>query len=118
MALDPQVPWSLINGELVAILQDPETALDWVNLLFTAVLGGVRFFSQLLVLKVSTATTLSCANLAFQAINIYLSLALFGKPTLTVGCRFPPAAAAAPPACRVDARAAGVAGRPVSCAAR
>merc|ERR1711865_251715 len=33
----------------------------------------------------STATTLSCANLAFQAINIYLSLALFGKPTLTVG---------------------------------
>jgi hypothetical protein len=79
------VPWSLINGELVAILQDPETALDWVNLLFTAVLGGVRFFSQLLVLKVSTATTLSCANLAFQAINIYLSLALFGKPTLTAG---------------------------------
>ena len=48
-------------------------------------LGGIRFFSQLLVLKVSTATTLSCANLAFQAINIYLSLALFGKPKLTPG---------------------------------
>jgi len=79
------VPWSLINGELIAILSDPETPVDWLNLIFTAVLGGVRFFSQLLVLKVSTATTLSCANLAFQAINIYLSLALFGKPTLTVG---------------------------------
>jgi drug/metabolite transporter (DMT)-like permease len=79
------VPWSLVNGELIAILSDPETPIDWLNLLFTAVLGGVRFFSQLLVLKVSTATTLSCANLAFQAINIYLSLALFGKPTLTVG---------------------------------
>ena len=32
-----------------------------------------------------SATTLSCANLAFQAINIYLSLALFGKPKLTPG---------------------------------
>merc|ERR1712094_166634 len=40
-----------------AILSDPETPIDWLNLLFTAVLGGVRFFS----------------------------LALFGKPTLTVG---------------------------------
>merc|ERR1712021_98520 len=79
------VPWSVINGELVAIISDPETPLEWFNLLFTAVLGGIRFFSQLLVLRVSTATTLSCANLAFQAINIYLSLALFGKPTLTVG---------------------------------
>merc|ERR1740138_872505 len=79
------VPWSLVNGELYAIISDPETPIDWANLLFTAVLGGVRFFSQLLVLKVSTATTLSCANLAFQAINIYLSLALFGKPALTAG---------------------------------
>merc|ERR1719231_1362550 len=79
------VPWALFNGELIAILSDPETPIDWLNLIFTAVLGGIRFFSQLLVLKVSTATTLSCANLAFQAINIYLSLALFGKPTLTVG---------------------------------
>jgi drug/metabolite transporter (DMT)-like permease len=79
------VPWAVINGELIAIISDPETPMEWFNLLFTAVLGGIRFFSQLLVLRVSTATTLSCANLAFQAINIYLSLALFGKPTLTVG---------------------------------
>merc|ERR1712146_704081 len=72
-------------GELVALLKYPDTALDWFNLLFTAILGGIRFFSQLLVLRVSTATTLLCANLAFQAINIYLSLALFGKPALTAG---------------------------------
>ena len=78
------VPWSLFNGELVALLKSPEDGLDWLNLSFTGILGGIRFFSQLLVLKVSTATTLSCANLAFQAINIYLSLALFGKPSLTV----------------------------------
>ena len=78
------VPWSLFNGELVALMKSPEDGLDWLNLSFTGILGGIRFFSQLLVLKVSTATTLSCANLAFQAINIYLSLALFGKPSLTV----------------------------------
>lgn len=77
------VPWALFNGELVKLMQSPSTAVDWINLLLTAVLGGVRFFSQLLVLRVSTATTLSCANIAFQAINIYLSLALFGKPELT-----------------------------------
>jgi len=79
------LPWSIINGELDALMKSPEDATDWVNLIFTAILGGIRFFSQLLVLKVSTATTLSCANLAFQAINIYLSLALFGKPALTAG---------------------------------
>jgi len=89
------VPWALIHQvdygdgqrgpELVALLKDPENALDWFNLLFTAILGGVRFFSQLLVLRVTTATSLSTANLAFQAINIYLSLAIFGKPTLTAG---------------------------------
>merc|ERR1711865_1089311 len=58
------VPWAVINGELITIVSDPETPLEWFNLLFTAVLGGIRFFSQLLVLRVSTATTLSCANLA------------------------------------------------------
>ena len=52
---------------------------DWFNLLFTAVLGGVRFYSQVLVLKFHPASR-SHANLAFQAINIYLSLALFGWP--------------------------------------
>ena len=30
-----QVPWSVINGELVAIISDPETPLEWFNLLFT-----------------------------------------------------------------------------------
>jgi drug/metabolite transporter (DMT)-like permease len=78
------IPWSVGLGELQALLSSPTDWLDWANLLFTAVLGGVRFFSQLIVLRVSTATTLSVANLAFQAINIYLSLVIFGKPTLTI----------------------------------
>ena len=74
------VPWSLANGELVDLLHTPKNVGDWFNLLFTAVLGGVRFYSQVLVLKFHPASSLAVANLAFQAINIYLSLALFGWP--------------------------------------
>ena len=76
------VPWAFINGDMVALYSSPSSALDWFNLMFTALLGGVRFFSQIIVLRVTTATNLSCANLAFQAINIYLSIALFHKPTI------------------------------------
>ena len=74
------VPWALANGELVDLLHEPKNVGDWFNLLFTAVLGGVRFYSQVLVLKFHPASSLAVANLAFQAINIYLSLALFGWP--------------------------------------
>ena len=74
------VPWALANGELVELLHTPKNVGDWFNLLFTAVLGGVRFYSQVLVLKFHPASSLAVANLAFQAINIYLSLALFGWP--------------------------------------
>jgi drug/metabolite transporter (DMT)-like permease len=77
------VPWAILKGEMVELLTTPDSIVDWANLLVTAVLGGVRFFSQLLVLRVSTATTLSCSNLAYQACNIYLSLWIFGKPPLT-----------------------------------
>jgi len=79
------LPWALLDGELIVLLRAPDEAMDWIQLLGAAVLGGVRFFSQLLVLRVSTATTLSCSNLAYQAINIYLSLWIFGKPPLTAG---------------------------------
>jgi len=29
------VPWAVINGELIAIISDPETPMEWFNLLFT-----------------------------------------------------------------------------------
>merc|ERR1711861_91866 len=39
------VPWSLLNGELVVLLKMPHNFGAWMKLFFTAVLGGVRFFS-------------------------------------------------------------------------
>ena len=74
------VPWALANGDLVELLHTPKNVGDWFNLLFTAVLGGVRFYSQVLVLKFHPATSLAVANLAFQAVNMYLSIGLFGWP--------------------------------------
>lgn len=71
------VPWAFIDGSMIGLFQSVEDAGDAINLFFTAVLGGVRFFSQLIVLKVTTPTSLSCANVAFQAVNIYLSIPVF-----------------------------------------
>jgi len=83
------VPWALINGDVGRMFQEITTPLEVFQLLVTSLLGGMRFFSQLLVLKVTTATNLSCSNIAFQAINIYLSLLLFHDisvtPTLIAG---------------------------------
>merc|ERR1712070_616592 len=71
------VPWAFIDGSMIGLFQSVEDAGDAINLFFTAVLGGIRFFSQLIVLKVTTPTSLSCANVAFQAVNIYLSIPVF-----------------------------------------
>lgn len=71
------VPWSLITGELPKLFQSLHTGLDVFNLLGTSFLGGLRFYSQIIVLRVTTATNLSCANIGFQAIAIYLALFLF-----------------------------------------
>merc|ERR1712054_578836 len=78
------VPWAIFDNSLVGLFKSCESGWDWLNLFFTAVLGGVRFFSQLLVLKVTSPTSLSCANVAFQAINIYLSIPVF-HTVLTAG---------------------------------
>merc|ERR1712046_408671 len=59
------LPWSLANGELIRLLKMPKDFGSWAKLFFTAVLGGVRFFSQIIVLRFTTATNLSIANLSF-----------------------------------------------------
>jgi hypothetical protein len=78
------VPWAIFDNSLVGLFKSCESGWDWLNLFFTAVLGGVRFFSQLLVLKVTSPTSLSCANVGFQALNIYLSIPVF-HTKLTTG---------------------------------
>jgi len=71
------IPWAFIDGSMIQCYRNVHTGLDAVKLFGSAILGGLRFFSQLIVLRVTTPTNLSCANICFQAINIYLSLALF-----------------------------------------
>ena len=77
------IPWGLANGELVALVRSPKNLYQWAQLVGTAVLGGARFFSQLLVLKFHPASSLAVANLGMQALNMYLAIWLFGTPALT-----------------------------------
>jgi len=77
------VPWALIDGSFVRLFASLHGGLDWFKLIVTSFLGGMRFFSQLIVLRFTTATNLSCANIGFQAINIYLSLLLFRDQSVT-----------------------------------
>ena len=67
------IPWVLISGELVDVLKSGMSATDW--LLFTGVagLGGVRALTQMLVLKLVSATSMSTANIFTMALNIMLS---------------------------------------------
>ena len=68
---------------LVALVRSPKNPYQWAQLVGTAVLGGARFFSQLLVLKFHPASSLAVANLGMQALNMYLAIWLFGTPALT-----------------------------------
>jgi len=79
------VPWALANGDFYALFGPDGISggWEWFQLILTSFLGGLRFFSQLLVLKFTTATNLSCANIGYQAINIYLSLLLFHDQEVT-----------------------------------
>jgi len=79
------VPWALIDHSFVELFQSLHSGVDGFKLFATSFLGGLRFFSQLIVLRFTTATNLACANIGFQAINIYLALALFHDVEVT-GC--------------------------------
>ena len=75
------IPWSFIDGSMVRLYGSLHTVGDVGKLILTSFLGGLRFFTQLIVLRFTTATNLSCANICFQAINIYLSLIIFPDET-------------------------------------
>lgn len=77
------IPWAFIDGSFIRLFRSLHSGTDVVKLVGTSLLGGIRFYSQTLVLRFTTATNLSCANIGFQAINIYLSLALFHDTQVT-----------------------------------
>lgn len=76
------LPWGLINGELLTVLSSPYSPQEWTLIWGAAALGGVRALSQILVLNVASATTLSVSNLGIQALTISISFPIFGtEPT-------------------------------------
>lgn len=82
------LPWALLNGEL-RMLITTTPADKWPMLLASALLGGLRTLSQIVVLGHVSATTVSVtSSLAIPAITVILSFPLFGTtptPRLVVG---------------------------------
>jgi len=78
------VPWAFIqDGQMYQLMAAQQDAVDWLKLLGNSALGGLRFFTQLIVLRYSTPTNLSVANVGFQACSIYLSLWVFHDQNVT-----------------------------------
>jgi len=67
------IPWVLISGELVDLLESGMSAGAWWQFTGTAALGGVRALTQYLVLKLVTATSMSTANIFTMVLNIILN---------------------------------------------
>lgn len=78
------VPWAFLDdAEMYKLMAGQQSALDWLKLIGNSAMGGLRFFTQLLVLRYSTPTNLSVANVGFQACSIYLSLWMFHDTEVT-----------------------------------
>jgi len=74
------VPWSIADGELGTLVATKDIKLQ-VGLYVTAGLGGVRFLSQVIVLRLFSPTTLSVANVGAHLLAAALSLVVFKSLT-------------------------------------
>lgn len=72
------LPWAILNGELSHMISLTSLNTNTVLLWFTAAYGGVRIYSQFLLLAYTSATTLAMSNLAIQAFTIILGIFFFG----------------------------------------
>jgi len=68
------VPWVLINGELMDLINSGMSVGDWWQFTGTAALGGVRALTQFFVLSYTTATSMSIANTFALVLNILISM--------------------------------------------
>ena len=79
------VPWVLINGELIDMLNDSSmNANEWWQFTGTAALGGVRALTQYLMLSLVTATSTATANIFTMVLNIMISMTWQPKELLAV----------------------------------
>lgn len=77
------LPWALANKEIETIYQWDEVsqAGAWAFVLIVALIGGLRAYSQALVLKYNAALTLAAANILIQALTILISIWVFNTAT-------------------------------------
>jgi len=78
------VPWSIADGELGQLVATPSLSSQ-LMLYGVAALGGVRFLTQLLALRVMSPTSLSVANvgahllvaaISFSLLHVYVNTAI------------------------------------------
>ena len=77
-------PWAYLNGEIGELFWPSATddtasysTMDWALLWFTAAYGGVRIYSQFVLLQFTSATTLALSNVTIQAFTTILGIWLF-----------------------------------------
>ena len=78
------VPWSIADGELGQLVATPSLSSQ-LMLYSVAALGGVRFLTQLLALRVMSPTSLSVANvgahllvaaISFAVLHVYVNITI------------------------------------------
>merc|ERR1719373_792316 len=75
------VPWVLLNGEFALLfITSTHSYQEWINMILTAGVGGVRALTQFVVLQFVSATSMSAANIFTQILNILVSLPLQHTP--------------------------------------
>lgn len=86
------IPWTMLNGEFAALLVvETHSGAEWMNMIFTSGVGGVRALSQFIVLTYVSATSMSAANIFTQILNILISLPIQHTPltqNLVIGILF------------------------------
>lgn len=77
------LPWAILAGEVADMWRYSIPLADWAVLWFTAGVGGLRIFAQLLFLQQTSATSLAISSIAVNALSSTLSIFFFHTP-LTV----------------------------------
>lgn len=77
------VPWAFANNEIETLHEwgDISSGSAWLFVLIVAMIGGLRAYSQALVLKYNVALTLAAANILIQALTILISIWVFSTAT-------------------------------------
>merc|ERR1719454_1060362 len=86
------IPWVSANGEFAALfIAETHSGSEWIQMIFTSGVGGIRALTQFIVLSYVTATSMSAVNIFTQILNILVSLPIQHTPltqNLAIGISF------------------------------